>query len=209
MLTLLPSTRWDDLAGPRQLHVMSTQPDSGRSDRELVETMRVAGSDAFAVLFRRHVAAVYGYAASIVNNRADADEVVQETFVLAWAKLEAKRMPGTSALPWLLSVARNHGFNLNRARARQRSVPLLDADQDGGDVVVESAMRSELASVVAQALDKLSPVDRAVVDRCLRDGQSYKEAAKAMGLSVAGVRNRLARSRDRLRVEITAQGGMD
>lgn len=171
--------------------------------------MRAAGSNAFADLFRRHVGAIYGYATTILNTRADADEVVQETFVLAWSKLEAKRMPGESALPWLLSVARNHAFNLNRSRARQRSLSLSDEDHRGNDDVIEATLRAELASHLEGALAKLSTADRAIVDRCLIDGQSYKEAARAMHLSVGAVRNRLSRSRQVLRVEITAQRGTE
>lgn len=177
------------------------------SDRELVNDMRAAGSDSFSVLFRRHVGAVYGYATTIVNTRPDADEVVQETFVLAWSKLEATRMPSTSALPWLLSVARNYAFNLNRATARRRVLPLVEADGEGEDSTISAAMRSELAAQLADALGTLSPTDRAVVDRCLVSGQSYKEAARALGLSVGAVRNRLSRSRAQLRTQLATQQG--
>ena len=176
--------------------------DPGPSDKQLVAEFRYAGSDTFAVLYRRHARAVYGYASSVLNLASDVEEVVQDVFVLAWRKLEVSRMVGESALPWLLATARYLSYNVNRTRSRLRS--LVDENiealsVDGADAAVDEHLA---AARIGTALAKLGDVDRKIVELCLVRGLTYKEAAHRLGLTHGAIRNRLSRARELLRVEL-------
>ncbi len=177
------------------------------SDRDLVRVMRLRGSRAFDALFYRHAPSVRAYAASLLDSPRDVDDVLQDVFVIAWSKIEAKRMLGDSVLPWLLVTTRNVAQNTNRARGRRRAVPLEDAEPKAEDNVEQSVVAAETSRVLESALSKLNKLDRRIVELCLVEGLTYKEAARATRTTTSTIRNRLSRSRQMLRGEIIAEMG--
>lgn len=170
------------------------------TDRDLVGSMREAGSTAFEALFKRHASTVHAYISSKLVDAGDVDDTFQEVFVLAWSKLDKELMTGRSAAPWLLSTAHNVVSSTNRKRQRADLSPLLDIptisaaeahDIEAGKAALELTLRA--------ALQSLSPEDRRVVHLCLEKGLSYKEAARVSRASTSMVRNRLFRARKALR----------
>lgn len=131
----------------------------------------------------------------MVGSPADVEEVVQDTFVTCWRKADSIELPDSSLLPWLLVTCRNMALNLNRMRAKHATDELSD------DLPVsehDHEARDRLRWVM-EAINDLSPLDRRVCEVCLIDGRSYVEAAIETGISVGAVRQRVARSRARLR----------
>ena len=104
------------------------------------------------------------------------------------------RLIDDSVLPWLLVTCRNHARNLARKRARNRPVPLPDEMS----VSEESGAREQLRWVMDE-IQRLDPVDQRVCELCLIEGRPYKEAAAMLGTSVGAIKQRVARSRARLR----------
>lgn len=177
-------------------------PRSAPTDRELVERFRDAGSDAFTVLYRRHARVVYSFAARILNQSSDVEDVVQDTFVLAWHKLDARRIAGESVLPWLLSTTRFLAFNRNRALVRLRPLDEESLDVASPDLVEKRLLDLEESEQLATALKSLSDLDRRIVRLCLGRGLSYKQAARQVGVTHASIRNRLSRARRTLKLEL-------
>ncbi|MDM4764290.1 RNA polymerase sigma factor [Galbitalea sp. SE-J8] len=180
------------------------------SDRALLVRMRHGDRDAFTTLYRRHVRAVHAYAAITLADRGDVEETVQETFVVAWQRLGSESIVGESALPWLLTTARYCAFNRNRARTR-RAKHESPAPVERHRLVVtgaeEAAEAGEFHRVLGAAVRSLSPLDQSVFEICLVDGGSYADAAEALGVTAAVVRNRLFRIRQRLRTELAILRG--
>lgn len=177
------------------------------TDRELIATMKSAGSSAFRELYRRHAPAVHSFIQTGIESAADVEDVFQEVFTTAWQKLDAEQMPGESALPWLLVTARNLTSNLNRKRSRDGTIALEEADVEGIDNAFESGVSAEESQAVRAALAKLSPIDRKIVNLCLQQNMLYKEAARATSGSIGAVRNRLSRARRFLRGELASVRG--
>jgi RNA polymerase sigma factor (sigma-70 family) len=103
-------------------------------DDELVR--RTVGGDqrALSALFDRHAATVTRYAWALAATRMDVEEIVQDTFVTLWKKVDQIDLPEDSLLPWLLVVCRNHAANLRRKQARAATDELPDdlvAPDDG------------------------------------------------------------------------------
>lgn len=98
------------------------------SDAELVEGLRAASEAHFNELYARHFQRVYNFVLLRVRNRADAEEVVQETFTAVFRSMEAFR--GESALlTWIFGIARNTVNNhLRRARSESERLGLLDSE---------------------------------------------------------------------------------
>lgn len=171
-------------------------PDSGRSDRtsdaELVRRGR--GGDAWAheMIFRRYAAMVGATARRLLRNASDVDDVVQETFLIAFEKLD--RLAEPAALRgWLaqIAVSRVH------RRFRWRKVTKLFGGDDGSACLEDQACaaaspehRAELA-LIDRALHKLAPklrtpwVMRHVV------GLGLDDIAMACDCSLATVKRRI------------------
>ena len=128
--------------------------------------------------------------------RQIADDVVSETFVVAWRRLDDLPDP---PLPWLLGVARNLLRDNYRAQARREALaaelrswadPAHHAS-DVGDSVAEKL-------AVLGALAALSPGDRELLVLAAWQGLSMREAAQVVGSTPAAMRVRLHRARKRL-----------
>jgi len=150
----------------------------------------------FQALYADHHAAVYAYAVSRVGRQL-ADEVVSETFLVAWRRLADVPAP---ALPWLLTVARNTACSQFRGTARQRSIGaelrawVTEAELSAPDVADEVAER---AAVLA-ALAALPEADRELLTLVAWHGLKPAEAAQVVGCSTAAYFVRLHRARRRL-----------
>lgn len=170
------------------------------SDGELIRLARRGDRGAFSALFARHGRAVYLYAWGMARDERDAEDIVQEVFVVAWRRLPQVRIVESSALPWLLVTCRNLGRNTLRARR-----PHLQLDESllPGDRTRQE--RVEELSWVRQAIDRLGGMDQRVIHLCLVEGYSYAEAADFLGLSVSAVAKRVERVRAGLRRSVRGE----
>lgn len=168
---------------------MDTHP--GRYDVELLLAARTGDVAAFAELYRRHSRAVLRYAWGRLGRQDSAEEVMQDTFVVAWAKRASAPIVDLSLLPYLLSVCRNHVANELRRQRRTRSVPFTDT--------VAAPQPDEDLAWMHIELERLSPIDRQLCELCLGHGVSYRDAARIVDSTETAVGKRLQRARLRLR----------
>ncbi|HEX6685068.1 MAG TPA: RNA polymerase sigma factor [Candidatus Limnocylindrales bacterium] len=147
----------------------------------------------FTALYDAHHAQVYAYAVSRVGRRF-ADDIVSDTFLVAWRKLGA--VPA-AALPWLLGVARNLVRERTRDEDKQASLAaelrawVEEAHEDVADGIAERA-------AVLAALARLSADDRELLTLMAWHNLSAREAARVLGCSTATFFVRLHRARKRL-----------
>ncbi|MEO5921801.1 MAG: sigma-70 family RNA polymerase sigma factor, partial [Pseudolysinimonas sp.] len=170
-------------------------------DVELIAKSIARDARAFGDLFDRHATAVYRFAYSLTHDETEAQELVQETFVTAWKKLADIRLVGDSMLPWLIVATRHHSQNLRRAKQRAATFPLDDHILNHGaeGIRADRAEHREELDWVFAAVRELSESDQRIIELCLYEGRTYKEAALQLGLSVTGVTKRVERARAKLR----------
>lgn len=162
------------------------------------------GEESFRALYQTHQRAILAYALRRTAQRADADEVVAETFLVAW------RRPGDvpaepDTLPWLYGVARGVLANLRRSGRRQHllrerlaGLPIEAAELDvpAGD---------DSFRAIQCALRALKPDDLELIRLVAWEGLSHRQAAQVLGCSENAVAVRLHRIRRRLSVELGQQ----
>jgi RNA polymerase sigma-70 factor (ECF subfamily) len=149
---------------------------------------------ALSSLYDKYAPAVTRYAWALAPDRHDVEEILQDTFVTLWRGAKRIDLIDASLLPWLLVTCRNHSMNLLRSRRRHQTVPLGEDLIDRG-----SSDAPEQLRWVIEEIGRLKPVDQRVCEMCLLEGQPYKEVAVVLGTSVGAVKQRVARSRARLR----------
>lgn len=146
--------------------------------------------------WRAHHRQVHAYALRRTD-RSSAQDVVSETFLVAWRRREA--VPEHDPLPWLIGVARN--VMANHARSQRRRDALSDrinGEATGAPLVTDPQADQNLA----WALGALRPADREVLLLIAWEGLTPAQAAVSLGCSGAAFRVRLMRARRRLRAEL-------
>jgi RNA polymerase sigma-70 factor (ECF subfamily) len=146
---------------------------------------------------------VYRFALSLTRDEADADDVVQETFLRAYRSWHTF-IPGTDCRRWLFTICRNVFL---RSRERQRpTVDLEDGEQDAvaaGSVYAAARERGyddiyarlDLAPALRDAIDELAEPFRSAVILVDVEDLTYESAAEVMGVPIGTVRSRLFRGR--------------
>jgi RNA polymerase sigma factor (sigma-70 family) len=195
------AVRWQDAVPDRQNGAAVTAGAGGSaaepSDVALLGGTGTSTQSGFGMLVRRHSRVLYAIAYSRLRSASDAEEVVQDAFVLLWRKRGGVRLAGDSALPWLVVSVKHLAANRLRASRRrlqyERAAAEPDSSVDPQDVVTD---------VVEHALARLAPLDASIARLCLGEELTYAEAAARLGLTSAAVRNRLSRTRTRLRKDL-------
>jgi RNA polymerase sigma-70 factor, ECF subfamily len=184
------------------------------SDHDLIARVRNGEGAAFEKLMRRYNQRIFRTARSVLRDEAEAEDVVQETFVRAFRHLEQFE-ERSSVGTWLTRIAVNEA--LSRLR-RSRRFDVLDSEtnqKEGGSYSVESkqpgpeeqASFQELRSVLTAAIDSLSQELRTVFVLREIEGLSTLETSEALQLSSEAVRVRFHRARQALRRAVEKQVG--
>ena len=131
-------------------------------------------------LYADHGRALLAYATRLTNDRAAAEDVVQETLVRAWRKSDVVTNGQGSVRGWLFTVARNIVIDQARARAARpaevaAAVEAPAAERDHADQVVDSM-------VVLDALEGLSPEHRSVIEEIYFRGRPVAETASVLAI---------------------------
>lgn len=202
---------------PRPTSLPVPEGATGPSDYDLVERVRAGDAAAFELIMRRHNRRLFRLARSVLRNGAEAEDVVQETYVRAFARLPDFNGPdGFSA--WLARIACNEA--LGRVRSGKRVVSLHDyaGDRDGdGEIRHVEAMTSshpdperltgngELRRLLEDAIDALPDDFRTVFVLRAVEGMSVAETAEALSIPPETVKTRFHRARRRLQETLGAR----
>ncbi|HXH09277.1 MAG TPA: sigma-70 family RNA polymerase sigma factor [Alphaproteobacteria bacterium] len=174
------------------------QPEPMPEDDDLVLIRRVAAKDrqAFEVLYHRYARRLYGYVAKFLKQPELVEEVFDDVMLVVWQN--AARFDHSSRLStWIFGIAHHKALKALGRSSRQPTEPLPDVplgSEDPEGIVA----RRELGRTITQALDALSPEQRAVVELTFYHGCSYQEIATITGCPVNTVKTRMFHARRRL-----------
>ena len=146
---------------------------------------------------------VYRFALSLTREEADADDVVQETYLRAYRSWHTF-IPGTDCRRWLFTICRNVFL-----RSRERQRPTVDIEDGEQDAVAAGSVysaarekgyddlyaRLDIGPALGEALDELAEPFRSAVILVDVEDLSYESAAEVMGVPIGTVRSRLFRGR--------------
>lgn len=176
-------------------------PDADADDATVIGLSRDT-PEHFTVLFRRHAPHIQRYVVRRLGPDA-ADDIVAETFLLAFRQRDRYDPGHADARPWLYGIAthligrhRRAEIRLYRALARTGADPVIEPFTDRVDDRVSAGHASRQ---LAAALARLSADLRDTVLLAAWSNLSYEEIAAALGVPVGTVRSRLSRARGKLR----------
>lgn len=183
-------------------------------DEALVERILQGDTALFELVMRRHNQRLYRAARAIVREEAEAEDVMQEAYVQAFAHLaQFDRRARLST--WLTKIAVHEGFARLRRTRRLADLELVSQQEPTSmpslspppPTPEQQTLSRELASLLEAALERLPAAARAAF--VLRDveGLSTSEAAECLDISEDALKTRLSRARALLREELFARVG--
>lgn len=186
------------------------------ADAPLVELARAGDEGAIRTIIKRHNQRLFRVARAVVHNDADAEDVVQASYVKAFTHLDGFR--GASQLStWLTRIALNEALSRMRSRRPTIGLERIDIERAQSAQIIQfpafhqqtdpetEMSRQEVRQFLEAAVDSLPPAFRAVF--VLRDveGLSAEETATSLDIKEGTVRTRLHRARKLMRAAIEAK----
>lgn len=165
---------------------------------------------AFAAIFDRHASVLHGYLCRRVGSD-DAEDLVSETFLIAFRARATFDRTRSSALPWLYGIAANLVLKRHRSlgrhqRAVDRLMMLTPVSTDFEERFTEDNANAWKLAQLSEVIELLPPMDREVLVLYAWQRLSYADIAQALDLPVGTVRSRLNRVRTKLREPRPAGG---
>lgn len=185
---------------------MSTVPAdlSGKSDAELIESVRTGKIAAYGVLYERHATAAHNLARQLARSSAEADDLVSEAFAKVLDTLRAGKGPDTAFRAYLLTALRHTAYDKTR---KDKRIDLTEDMTDVGGAVGEAltvqfsdtAVAGLERTMAAKAFAKLPERWQAVLWHTEIEQQMPAEVAPSLGLTANGVSALAYRAREGLR----------
>jgi RNA polymerase sigma-70 factor (ECF subfamily) len=166
---------------------MTSGSQSENTDGELIARWKAGDSRAATLIVTRHADALARFAVSS-GERAEIEELVQDTFVRAFTSIDSFR--GDSSLrTWLFTIERRLMLDRRRSERRQKAmVPVEAADAVTEYDALDALVAEEAESKVRRAVDSLSPMQREVFTLRVEQGMSYRDIAEIVGSTEGAAR---------------------
>ena len=167
-------------------------PVSSSSDLQLLRQAAAGDETAFAEIYDLYAPSVYNYLLRLVNEPAVAEEILQEVFLAMWRGAHSFRAEA-KVKTWLLRIAHHQAVTWLRRR-RPLLWPATDDDTEASDVesIEEDLAHNWQVDQVRDAILRLSPKHRAVIELTFVHGLSYTEIAQVMNCPAGTVKSRMS-----------------
>lgn len=191
---------------PAQRHGLTLEREASLQQRLLARDER-----ALAELVELMTPWLLGVAQSMLSDRDEAEEVVQETFSIVWRRVDLFDRESGRLVPWLLRITRNRAIDRLRARRRRAlKVDRLRAASSGDDWVAATEPNEaahpgwQVHDTVHTALQSLPPDQQQVVRLAYFEGLTHSEIANQLGIPLGTVKTRLRLAFDKLRTGLAS-----
>jgi len=167
------------------------------ADARLLGAMAEGDQHALATLYRHRGALIYSLLVRILGNEMEAQEVMQDTFLQIWRRAKRYDPARSSAIAWMIMIARGLAMDRLRARSRrsmgqvayEREVASLEVEIHG----VHQSDHDELATACACALNHLPESQGRALQLAFLRGWTHEEIASANGEPLGTVKARIRR----------------
>ncbi len=177
-----------------------------KPEEDLIREALDGNSESFSQLVERFQSRLFSSMVQIVGSYDEAEDVVQDSFVQAYLKLDS--FQGNSKFfTWLYRIAFNNALSRQRRKRPELSVDqnreLTGSDpEDRVEAPDEPLLREERVSLVHRGLQMLTDEHRHILVLREMDEMSYEDIADLLSINIGTVRSRLSRARTQLRVHL-------
>ncbi len=167
-------------------------------DLDLIRRMSAGDENAMRELYAAYGQRLYAYALRLTSDPAAAEDVTQETLVVAWRTAGTFRGEGR-LIAWLLGIVHHTAMKSLRHRSQPLTEEIIETLESTSLSPEQQVERTEQAERVRAGLRSLSPEHRALLDLIFYQGLSLEEAAQVCRVPLGTVKSRLSYARRYLR----------
>jgi RNA polymerase sigma factor (sigma-70 family) len=165
---------------------------------------RVAGGDrvALRLVYEMTSAKLFGVCLRILNDRSEAEDVLQDVYVTVWRKASGFDPGLASPITWMVAIARNRAIDRLRASAKVRRMEPIEAAETVSDPAPGASERVELAQEhqrLAGCLDELEGRQALAIRATFLEGATYEELATRMSVPLGTMKSWIRRGLLKLR----------
>lgn len=175
------------------------------SDAQLVNRIVAGQEEALVEFYARYVNLVFSVALHVLQDHAEAEEVVQDVFLTIWRRAEAYDASRGSITTWLLTIARRRAIDRHRRReARPPSASSLDLPDQAYGIALPKVGELDLH----KAMEGLPPEQRECIELIYFGGLSHSEVATRLHVPPGTVKGRVRLAMEKLRRALLVVTGL-
>lgn len=180
---------------------MNTTPDDRRALNRLLVLAARHDQRAFAELYQRTAARLFGICLRMLTDRTEAEDALQEVFVAVWRRAQSYDPDLASATTWLVTLTRNRAIDRLRQRRDGMRQDSIDPDQLPDEVhdPTTATEASEEYRRLLRCLDQLDGNSRRSVREAFFSGATYKEMAERRQVPLGTMKSWIRRALLQLR----------
>ena len=181
--------------------------DDRMSDERALARMARGDRDALAELYDRHARAIFSLALRILQDRAEAEDIVQDVFTQAWSQAARYDIGRGAVAAWMLMLTRSRAIDrLRSKRARpENAADLHDADNIADTAVPQDLqlLSAEQVTRLQKALAELPVLQRTALELAYYEGLTHAEISERLGEPLGTVKTRIRQAVIKLREALT------
>jgi RNA polymerase sigma-70 factor, ECF subfamily len=186
------------------------QPERAQDNNDVALIQAIAARDetALAQLYDRYRVILFGLLMRILNNRQEAEDVLQEVFLQVWRKAADYDENRGRPFTWLVTLGRSRGIDRLRSLATRERITEAGAKEASEEIsdAAGDAFRSEQRSLVNDALAQLPNEQKQTLILAYFDGLTQSEIAARLGAPLGTVKTRMRTGMMKLRELLAGQG---
>lgn len=157
--------------------------------------------NAFEHLYQGVSARLLGFILKIVQNKTEAEDILQDVFIKLWHKAKDYRAHEGSALSWLYTLTRNHTIDYLRSKKRKATTPLTESDtaSQADQNLRFYDLNSEESLAIDYCLDQLANLQKNSILQAFYFGFTYEELAERLAVPLGTVKTRIRRGLQKLK----------
>ena len=169
-------------------------------ENELVDSLRLKDSQAFSYLYGHYSGALYGIIRQIVPDQELANDVLQETFVNIWRRIDSYDALKGRLFTWMLNIARNAAIDKTRSRGFQQSLKQTPLD---GEINLPGIRQCLDDYGLKKLIHNLKDEQRLLIDLSFFQGYTHEQIAQALHIPLGTVKTRIRSALIQLRAQLS------
>ena len=165
-------------------------------ENELIASLRKKDEGAFSYLYEHYSGALYGVIKQIVTDSELSNDVLQETFVNIWKRIESYDETKGRLFTWMLNIARNAAIDKTRSKGFQQSQRQIPLD---GETIQPSVRPGIDDYGLKKLILKLKDEQRLLIDLSYFQGYTHEQIATALHIPLGTVKTRIRSALTQLR----------
>jgi RNA polymerase sigma factor (sigma-70 family) len=165
-------------------------------EHELVASLRSKNDEAFGYLYEHYSGALYGVIKQIVADAELSNDVLQETFVNIWRRIDSYDEAKGRLFTWMLNIARNAAIDKTRSKGFQQSQRQIPLDGE----MIQTSVRPGIDDYgLKKLILKLKDEQRLLIDLSYFQGYTHEQIATALHIPLGTVKTRIRSALTQLR----------